>query len=134
VDEGRTTTRWSEATLTRVAQHLLATLRDFGVLEGAVNKRLSPSPLAPEAFAFVAFDRSRDQPSGSRVLRDRVWITFFLDQNLVEQHFLAAHQEGLLHYAAAGSAVRLEFPASSLEEYARILASHARSEHAGPAA
>jgi hypothetical protein len=35
VREGKTTGRWSDDTTRRVAQGLLATLRDFGVLQGA---------------------------------------------------------------------------------------------------
>ena len=42
VDEGKTTGHWSEPTITRIAQGLLSALQDFGVLQGAVNKRLLP--------------------------------------------------------------------------------------------
>jgi hypothetical protein len=37
VAEGKTTGHWSEPTITRIAQGLLSALRDFGVLQGAVN-------------------------------------------------------------------------------------------------
>ena len=36
---------WSEITTGRVAQGLLSTLRDFGVLQGAVRKRIAPAYL-----------------------------------------------------------------------------------------
>src|SRR5438270_494978 len=36
VREGKTTGHWSESTIIRIVQGLLSTLRDFGVLEGAV--------------------------------------------------------------------------------------------------
>jgi len=55
VKEGKTTGQWSENTILRVAQGLMATLRDFGVLRGAVNKRLAPIYLPVEAFAYIAF-------------------------------------------------------------------------------
>src|ERR1017187_5076461 len=42
VDEGKTTGHWSEPTITRISQGLLSTLRDFGVLQGAANKRIAP--------------------------------------------------------------------------------------------
>jgi hypothetical protein len=38
VEEGKTTGHWSEPATKRIAQGLLSTLRDFGVLQGAVNK------------------------------------------------------------------------------------------------
>jgi BrxA len=43
VEKGLTATAWSENTTVRVAQGLLSTLRDFGVLQGAVNKRIAPT-------------------------------------------------------------------------------------------
>jgi hypothetical protein len=45
VAQRRTTTQWSEPTTRRVAQGLLSTLRDFGVLAGAVNKQIAPAYL-----------------------------------------------------------------------------------------
>jgi hypothetical protein len=55
VAQRRTTTQWSEPTTRRVAQGLLSTLRDFGVLAGAVNKQIAPAYLPTEAFAYVMF-------------------------------------------------------------------------------
>ena len=55
VAEGKTTTKWSEDTTCRVSQGLLSTLRDFGVLQGASNKRIAPAHLPIDAFAYLAF-------------------------------------------------------------------------------
>jgi len=55
VDEGKTTGHWSEATVTRIAQGLLSALRDFGVLQGAVNKKIVPAYLPVESFAYLVF-------------------------------------------------------------------------------
>src|SRR5262249_41356385 len=44
---------WSADTLRRVTQGLLATLRDFGILEGTVRKRIAPTYLPVEAFAYL---------------------------------------------------------------------------------
>ena len=122
VAQGKTTARWSESTFRRVTQGLLATLRDFGVLEGAVNKRIAASFLALEAFAYVAFYLRQRQPSGDRLLRDREWRLFLLSPDAVERFFLEAHQAGLLEYHAAGSVIRIDFPAASLEDYAHVIA------------
>jgi hypothetical protein len=45
VDEGKISGQWSDYTMRRVTQGVLATLRDFGILQGAANKRIAPSPL-----------------------------------------------------------------------------------------
>jgi hypothetical protein len=125
VSQGKTSSRWSEPTLLRVVQGLLATLRDFGVLQGAVNKRIAPSYLPVEAFAYVAFYLKQHQPSGARLLDDPEWKLFFLTRDGVERFLVEAHQRGLLEFQAAGTVVRITFPADSLEEYAHALTQRA---------
>ncbi|MBD0371457.1 MAG: DUF1819 family protein [Pyrinomonadaceae bacterium] len=121
VREGKTAGRWSEPTILRIAQGLLSTLRDFRVLQGAVNKRLAPIYLPIEAFAYIAFYLRQSQPSGERLIQDPEWRLFFLFPQTVEKLFMEAHQRRLLEYHAAGSIIRIAFPAKSLEEYASVI-------------
>lgn len=125
VTAGKTTERWSEYTVLRVAQGLSSTLRDFGILQGTVNKRLAPIYLPVEAFAYLAFYLQQRQPSGERLLEDPEWQLFFLSRQAVEHFFFEAHQHHLLEYHAAGSIIRITFPATSIEEYAYALAHRA---------
>lgn len=125
VNEGKTSANWSEETILRVTQGLLSTLRDFGVLQGAANKRLAPIYLPVEAFAYLAFYLQQQQPSGERLLDDPEWQLFFLSRHTVERFFLEAHQHHLLEYHAAGSIIRITFPAKSIEEYAHALTQRA---------
>ena len=121
VAEGKTVGHWSEPTLVRVAQGLMATLRDFEVLQGRVHKRLAPMYLPVEAFAYIAFLLHQEQPSGERLLSHPEWRLFFLSPQVVERFFIEAHQARLLEYYAAGSIIRITFPATSIEEYAHAL-------------
>jgi hypothetical protein len=121
VAEGRTTTIWNENTVMRVARGLMATLRDFGVLEGAVNKRLTPVYLPTPSFTLIALWLQQRERSGHLVLQSDDWRLFFLPVEGVERFFVEAHQEHLLTYYAAGSVVRIEFPAANLTEYAHVL-------------
>jgi hypothetical protein len=116
---------WSDVTIRRLAQNLLSTLRDFGVLEGKAQKRLAPGFLPLPAFAFLARWLQRSQRSGDKRLHDPLWRVFFLPQPAVEHLFLEAHQEGLLEYHAAGRVIRVEFPEPTLKEYAHALARRA---------
>jgi hypothetical protein len=125
VEEGKTTSEWSEPTTRRVMQGLLSTLRDFGVLEGAVNKRLAAVYLPVEAFAYIAFYMKQDQPSGKELIRHPDWQLFFLPPEGVERFMAEAHQRNLLEWHAAGSVTRLTFPADNLEGYARVLVERA---------
>jgi hypothetical protein len=92
VAEGKTAGHWSEPTLVRVAQGLMATLRDFGVLQGRVHKRLAPMYLPVEAFAYIAFFLHQEQPSGERLLGHPEWRLFFLSPQMVERFFVEAQQ------------------------------------------
>jgi hypothetical protein len=121
VKEGRTSGPWSAPTCCRIAQGLAATLRDFGVLQGAVRKRLAPFFLPVEAFTYVALYLRQRQPSGDRLVSDPEWRLFFLDRAQVEGLFAEAHQRRLLEYHAAGSVVRISFPTNTLEEYAHVI-------------
>jgi len=121
VAEGKTTSAWNENTVLRVAQGLMAALRDFGVLQGAVNKRLTPIYLPTPSFALIALWLQQRERSGNLILHSDDWRLFFLPVEGVERFFMEAHQEHLLTYNAAGSVVRIEFPAASLTEYAHVL-------------
>jgi hypothetical protein len=122
VDEGKTTGHWSESTITRIAQGLLSALRDFGVLQGAVNKKIAPGYLPIESFAYVVFYLKQHQPSGAKLIELPEWNLFFLRREGVERFLFEAHQRELLEYHVAGSVTRLTFPAETLEEYANVLA------------
>jgi Putative inner membrane protein (DUF1819) len=122
VREGKTTRSWGEYTIRRVTRGLLSTLRDFGVLAGAVNKRLTPAYLPIEAFAYIMFYLKQRQPSGAKLIDLPDWKLFFLPPEGVEHLLIEAHQQGLLEYHAAGTVTRLTFPSNSLEDYAYVLA------------
>jgi hypothetical protein len=122
VCEGKTTRPWGDSTIRRVTQGLLSTLRDFGVLTGAVNKRIAPAYLTVEAFAYVMFYLKQHQPSGTKLIALPDWKLFFLSPEGVERFLVEAHQHHLLEYHAAGTVTRLTFPVRTLEEYGHVLA------------
>ena len=121
VGEGKTTSRWSKSTVEHAVRGLMSTLRDFGVLQGAVNKKIAPSFLPIEAFAYITFYLKRHQPSGAKLIELPDWKLFFLRREAVERFLFEAHQRDLLEYHVAGSVTRLTFPAQSIEEYANVL-------------
>ena len=120
--EGKTTSSWSHSTIRRVTQGVLSALRDFGVLAGAVNKRIAPAYLPVAAFAYVMFYLKQHQPSGAKLIDLPDWKLFFLSHDGVERFLVEAHQQHLLEYHAAGTVIRLTFPVHTLEEYAHVLA------------
>jgi hypothetical protein len=122
VQQGKSKANWSEPTVIRISQGLLSALRDFGVLAGSVNKKISSIFLPIEAFAFIAFFLKQHQPSGAKLIENPDWKLFFLSRDAVERFLFEAHQRELLEYHVAGNVTRLTFPSETLEEYARVLA------------
>jgi len=118
---GATIRQWSDNTIEKSARGLMSTLRDFGVLQGLNNKRTAPAYLPIGAFSYVAFYLNRLQPSGKRLLEDQEWSLFFLSPQTVERLFMEAHQLHLLEYHAAGSVIRVDFSAETLEEYIHVI-------------
>ncbi len=121
VAAARTVEPWNETTVSRVVRNTLAALRDFGILEGAVNKRVVVPQIPILAFAFIARLRHGWLRSGEALVQDPEWQLFFLPALAVERLFAEAHQEGLLTYQAADPVKRIRFPADSLEAYAHVL-------------
>ncbi|WP_295431654.1 BrxA family protein [uncultured Thiodictyon sp.] len=122
VTEGKTAGHWSESTIERISRGLLAALRDFGVLQGVINKKIAPLFLPVEAFAYIMFYLKQHQPSGAKLIELADWKLFLLERNDVERLLFEAHQHELLEYHVAGSVTRLTFPAGTLPEYANALA------------
>lgn len=122
---GLTTSSWGEKTIIRVGQHAATTLRDFGLLRGGTRKTIAAVPLPLPAFALIAFWLREHSQSGNLTLQSPEWGLFLMDVAIVERRFLEAHQHHLLSYHAAGSIVRLDFPADTFSTYAGWLAGRA---------
>jgi hypothetical protein len=121
INLGKTKTKWAPKTITRSAQELLSTLRDFGILQGTKTKKISPVYLPISSFAYIAFNMWKNQPSVGSLLEHPDWRLFFLSSQAVERLFIEAHQHHLLYYQAAGSITRVDFPMDTLEEYALVI-------------
>lgn len=108
---------WTPAVQKRLAQGMLAALRDFGILEGIARKRIASSRLAPEAFALLAFQIAAMGASGRQLAQHPDWRLFLLGESAVEHLLLECHQRHWLHYDAAGSIRRVDFPQVSFKGY-----------------
>ncbi|MGH8070366.1 MAG: BrxA family protein [Candidatus Entotheonellia bacterium] len=116
---------WSPTVTTKVAQGVLATLRDFGLLEGASKKRFAPVYLPIESFAYVAFALHQEGVSGLQLVQHRDWQLFLLSPPMVEQMFLEADRRGLLRFQAAGKIMRIDYPATNFGEMADVVVARA---------
>jgi hypothetical protein len=113
---------WADSTRIEVARHLLAALRDFGILTGAVRKELSRPSLSIAGFSYVAFRLHEGGASSRALVNSPVWRRWLLDQGRVAGLFYEAARNGLLRYSSAGSTVRVDWLKESLSEVTRAVA------------
>jgi len=112
---------WSDRVTILVARGILATLRDFGILEGAVKKRLAPVYIPIESFAYMAFALCQEGSMGEKLVRHDDWLLFFLSPEDVEGKLIESDVRGFLKYQSAGRITRIDFPARSFEEMAHVV-------------
>ncbi len=116
--------RWNAETRSRVAQGVVATLRDFGILEGAVRgrrKRIATPHLSVRGFGYVSLrERSRDVSDRS-ILGSPVWRRYLLTPDAVRRLFLEVDRLGFLRFGEAGSMVRIDWLVRKLTEMPNVL-------------
>lgn len=113
---------WSETIKTKVSRGLLAALRDFGVLGGAVHKEILSPHLSLPGFAYVAFRLHEQGESSRAVVTSRVWRRWLLTDPRISDLFREADRVGLLRFSEAGSVVRVDWLVQSLPEVASVAA------------
>jgi hypothetical protein len=113
---------WSERVSVKVARGLLAAVRDFRILTGVVRKQFVPAHMTAKGFTYVAF-RLHEQGASSRsLLGSPVWRRWLLQPDRVAELFRQADQLGVLRYAEAGTVVRVDWRAGSLQDVVRAAA------------
>lgn len=100
---------WSDTIRVKVARGLLAALRDFGILTGAVRKEFASPSLSLAGFGYAAFRLHEVGASSRALIENSVWRRWLLDRARVVELFHEAERHGLLRYSAAGSAVRVDW-------------------------
>ncbi len=112
---------WTPLVTRKVSRGILAALRDFGILEGSVRKRIAVLTLSPQAAALIAFCLYEMKITGRDLIRYPDWRLFLLGETGVEHLFLECHQHGWLRFESAGNMFRVEFPDVSFKEYAHAV-------------
>lgn len=112
---------WTPTVTRKVAQGILAALRDFGILEGAARKRISAGSLSPKAFAIIAFCLHDMGASSRELFFHPDWRIFLLNEIDLERLFLECHQFGWMKFDSAGDLKRVEFPEKTFMEYSHAV-------------
>lgn len=101
---------WSADTIQHVRQHVLSSLKDFGVLEGSrtkVRKSVRPGPVVA-AFAAYLADLEGNTP---RQTLSSVWFKLLgMDEDRAAESLRNAHRAGLLAFRLQADVVELKLP------------------------
>lgn len=113
---------WTDTIRIKVARGLLAALRDFGILTGAVRKEFAPPSLSIAGFGYTAFRLHENGASSRALVASSVWRRWLLDGDRVTELFHEADRQGVLRYSVAGSAVRVDWLQETLPEVVAAVA------------
>ncbi|OBF48782.1 BrxA family protein [Mycolicibacterium monacense] len=113
---------WTPTVRTKVSRGLLAALRDFGVLDGAIRKTFAPPRMTLTGFCYVAYRLRETGASARRTLGNAAWQRWLLDPDQVNDLFSQASQTGVLSFGSVGSSIRIDWHVDGLEEVVRAAA------------
>lgn len=112
---------WQPPTLRRVANGLLQTAADFGLLTGVTGKAFVSYHLPEESFLYLLHAMADAEPNPRRLIDAADWRLYLMSTSDVERELLRLHQFRRLHYESAGSLAQLKLPCASSTDYARNL-------------
>lgn len=108
---------YSESVAAKLARSALTALRDFGILEGAVKKRIAPVRVPPVVAGYVVFSLKEEGLSANRIVSHDDWKLFLLSPGEAERAVVDAAGYGWFGYHAAGSVRRFDWTIKDIDEF-----------------
>jgi hypothetical protein len=124
VFDGRTTNRWSEATVIRVARYLLGVCADFGLL-GAMKsgeRPINTFRVTPNVASILAHDLHFHGMGDNALLRSPDWGLFGLEPDDALGELKRLSLRGELIVQSAGGITKVSWKHKSMEELGNDLA------------
>jgi hypothetical protein len=124
VSEARTTTRWSQATVIRVARYLLGACADFGLVGPMAGdaRPIVTFRLPPNVAAILAHELHFKGLSDNAILRSPDWELFGLEAEDVLAELKRLALRGALIVQSAGTVTQVAWRYRSMDELANDLA------------
>ncbi|HMR67609.1 MAG TPA: DUF1819 family protein [Anaerolineae bacterium] len=118
VEDGKTTTTWSENTARRVARYLTGYCADFGLLEKGQTstKRIVPYRLEQRVAAILVYDLRFAGHGDNSIVAHPDWALFGLEPPDVIDELKRLALKDWLIVQAAGSVIRIGWKYQNMEE------------------
>lgn len=123
IDDGRTSTRWSETTVRRVSAYLAGCCADYGMLERGrrTTRRILPFRMSPVAVAYLAYELHFAGVGDNALLSHEDWQLFGLAREDVLEEIKRLSLKGLLIIQAAGDVIRISWKQQDMEALCDVL-------------
>jgi hypothetical protein len=112
---------YSAGVIEKLAQSALTALRDFGIVEGKVRKRILAVRVPNEVIGYLVHALRDEGASARNIVQHPDWRLFLLDSGEVERAILEGAHHGHYTYSAAGDIRRFDFHHDSLADYVESL-------------
>ena len=118
VQDGQTTTPWSESTVMRVARYLTSYCADFGLLERGIRQVRSILPywIEPHVAALLAYDLHFAGLGDNALLVHEDWALFGMDRPDVLEEMKRLALTGKVIVQVAGGVTKINWKYQTMEE------------------
>lgn len=124
IDDGRTSKRWSDTTVRRVAAYLTGCCADYGLLERGMRseRRILAFQPATATVAYLAYDLHFRGIGDNAMLAHGDWDLFGVTREEVLEALKRWSLKGLLIVQAAGEVVQIGWVKKSMEALCDVIA------------
>lgn len=124
VDDGKTTTRWSEAMIRRVAAYLTGCLADFGLLEAGTRSSRKILAVRPAAslLLYLMHELHFSGKGDNAILQVEDWSLLGLGRDDVLDELKTLSLKGHFVLQAAGDAVAISWRYKDMDEVCDVIA------------
>jgi len=123
IEDGKTTSKWSDSTVRRVASYLIGCCADFGLLEKVKKPIRSIQHFRIDKITalYLAYDLHIKGFPDNSMMAHEDWLLFGLNPSDVREELRQIGSQGHLLLQSAGKSVRIEWKYQTMEEMANVL-------------
>lgn len=124
IDDGRTSKRWSDSTITRVSSYLMGCCADYGLLGKRTLKgrEIIPYRLSTTVAAYLAHDLHFSGLGDNAVIRHEDWGLYGVDIDDVRDEFRRISLKGYFILQTAGDVTHIGWRYKTMEAFVDVLA------------
>ena len=124
MDDGKTSKRWAEATVTRMSNYLLGACADYGLLGPIKNggRAITAPRIEGRVLVYLAYELHFEGVGDNALVKHPVWRLFGLEWMDVRSEMQRLARDGHWIVQSAGEITQLSWRYESMEETVNVLA------------